>query len=98
MHAVEVIYADNLVENYVREAIRLVVKMHTTVPPGDRLSFRTGEDEIKESCSKIQNIASAFSGDFGAVTAISLCSNPEPEHQNRGFEEALRFLGAGNLN
>ena len=61
-------------DDYLAEAVRKCVKIHTQLPPGDVLVFLTGEREIKEFCVTLEahlaqrqrSHAHEPEGDFGA--------------------------------
>jgi pre-mRNA-splicing factor ATP-dependent RNA helicase DHX15/PRP43 len=53
-HPVEVFYTEEGQEDYVEAAIRAVLTIHRFEGPGDILVFLTGEEEIEDTCKKIQ--------------------------------------------
>jgi pre-mRNA-splicing factor ATP-dependent RNA helicase DHX15/PRP43 len=87
MFAVEIFYSPNPENDYVEAAVRTVCQIHESEPQGDVLVFLTGEEEIEESCRKIENqiYATGLNKEVGPVCVIPLYSSLPPEKQNQIF-------------
>jgi pre-mRNA-splicing factor ATP-dependent RNA helicase DHX15/PRP43 len=87
MFAVEVFYSPKPENDYVEAAVRTVCQIHESEPEGDVLVFLTGEEEIEESCRKIEEqiYAIGLNKDVGPVMVIPLYSSLPPDKQGRIF-------------
>ncbi|KAM3140264.1 hypothetical protein pb186bvf_007620 [Paramecium bursaria] len=54
-YPVKVYYEKQTKENYIDTVVEKCVKIHQKLPPGDILIFLTGQAEIKQCCSQIEN-------------------------------------------
>ncbi|EGC33048.1 hypothetical protein DICPUDRAFT_56694 [Dictyostelium purpureum] len=54
LHPVEIFYTEKAERDYLEAAIRTVVEIHKHEDEGDILVFLTGEEEIEDTCAKIQ--------------------------------------------
>ncbi len=90
MFPVEIIYSSAPEDDYVRAAVRVAVEIHRTEPPGDILIFLTGEEEIEDSCRKIEEQVTQFRRQCGEVVTLPLYSTLPPDRQQRVFESAPR--------
>lgn len=90
MFPVEILYSPKPENDYVEAAVRTACQIHETEPEGDVLIFLTGEEEIEESCRKIEEQihATALSKDVGPVMVIPLYSSLPPDKQNQIFCDA----------
>ncbi len=50
---VDVMFAKNPCEDYVEAAVKQVLQIHVSHPPGDILVFMTGQEDIEVTCSVI---------------------------------------------
>ncbi|CCW60625.1 unnamed protein product [Phytomonas sp. EM1] len=64
MFEVEVVYAPQLVKDYVEEAVRRVCEIHRGEPAGDVLCFLTGEAEIERAVAATQAALTRTSAGF----------------------------------
>ena len=91
-HPVDIIYMEEPEKEYVEAAIRTVLSIHLTEPPGDILLFLTGEDEIEESCKKIQIKADHYASSdpltVGPLVCVPLYSCLPAQQQQRVFDAA----------
>lgn len=99
MFPVEIIYSPEPESDYVEAAVRTATQVHLNEPAGDVLVFLTGEEEIEESCRKIEEqiYQMSHAKEVGPVSVIPLYSSLPPDKQQRIFEEppaALRPGGA----
>ncbi|EAL64818.1 DEAD/DEAH box helicase [Dictyostelium discoideum AX4] len=54
LHPVEIFYTEEAAKDYLESAVRTVIDIHTNEGTGDILVFLTGEEEIEDTCAKIQ--------------------------------------------
>lgn len=91
-YPVDIIHTKEHDTKYVEAAIRTVLSIHCTEPPGDILLFLTGEDEIEKSCKKIRIEADKYvSSDprrVGPLVCIPLYSCLPTQQQQRIFDAA----------
>eukprot|EP00276_Gloeochaete_wittrockiana_P016285 CAMPEP_0184349888 /NCGR_PEP_ID=MMETSP1089-20130417/37332_1 /TAXON_ID=38269 ORGANISM="Gloeochaete wittrockiana, Strain SAG46.84" /NCGR_SAMPLE_ID=MMETSP1089 /ASSEMBLY_ACC=CAM_ASM_000445 /LENGTH=713 /DNA_ID=CAMNT_0026682391 /DNA_START=68 /DNA_END=2209 /DNA_ORIENTATION=+ len=87
LHPVEIFYTAEPERDYLEAAIKTVMQIHVTEPPGDILLFLTGEDEIEDACKKITREAGNMV-EVGEIKAIPLYSSLPPAAQQRIFEPA----------
>ena len=98
-HPVEVFYTEEGQEDYVEAAIRAVLTIHRFEGPGDILVFLTGEEEIEDTCRKIQQETEFLLSHKDAATLIApliclpLYSSLPPQQQQRIFDPAPRTHG-----
>ena len=93
-HPVDVFYTEEGQENYVEAAIRAVLTIHRFEGPGDVLVFLTGEEEIEDTCKKIQKEVefllshAGTASSIGSLTCLPLYSSLPPQQQQRIFDSA----------
>lgn len=92
MFPVEIFYSPDAEPDYVEAAIRTAVEICREQPPGDVLLFLTGEEEIEESCRKIEEQLKPYYRAIGAVDVLPLYGSLPPERQQRVFEPPPRPL------
>lgn len=85
MFPVEIFYSPEPEADYVEAAVRTVVEICREQPPGDVLLFLTGEEEIEESCRKIEEQLKPHVRTIGAVDVLPLYGSLPPERQQRVF-------------
>lgn len=88
MFPVEIFYSSAPEDDYVLAAIRTVVEIHRTEPPGDVLLFLTGEEEIEESCRRIEEEVEQLERTCGHVITLPLYGSLPPDKQQRVFDKA----------
>jgi pre-mRNA-splicing factor ATP-dependent RNA helicase DHX15/PRP43 len=84
-HPVEIFYTAEPERDYLEAAIRTVVQIHNSEPPGDVLLFLTGEEEIESSCRALRKESSRYP-DSGELVAVPLYSSLPPLQQQKIFE------------
>ena len=89
-HPVEIFYTTEPERDYVEASIRTVLQIHNNEPEGDILLFLTGEEEIEDTCRKInleveEAIREAFAG---PLKVYPLYGTLPPNQQQRIFEPA----------
>ncbi|EMD33542.1 hypothetical protein CERSUDRAFT_76747 [Gelatoporia subvermispora B] len=93
-HGVETRYQAQPDPDYVKMAIRMVMKIHTSEPPGDVLLFLTGEEEVEEACrrikSKAQLLADQDPRGVGPLVCVPFYASMSPAEHNRIFSTAHR--------
>ena len=57
---VDKFYAKNPHEDYVEAAVKQILTIHLTFPPGDVLVFMTGQEDIEATCSVVAERAAAL--------------------------------------
>lgn len=89
-HPVEVFYTPEPEQDYVEAAIRTVLQIHASEGEGDVLLFLTGEEEIEDSCRKIQLESDEMvrEADAGPLKVYALYGSLPPHMQQRIFEPA----------
>ncbi|KAJ7448199.1 P-loop containing nucleoside triphosphate hydrolase protein [Mycena galericulata] len=87
-----VYYTQEPEPDYFEAAIRTVMMIHRAEDPGDILLFLTGEQEIEESCQKIEReAADCFDldpGSVGPLECIPLYASLSPERQRKIYGPA----------
>lgn len=89
-HPVQIFYTSEPERDYVEAAIRTVMQIHTTEAEGDILLFLTGEEEIEDTCRKINADAEQASENFavGPLKVYPLYGTLPPHQQQKIFEPA----------
>ncbi|KAG8527754.1 DEAH-box ATP-dependent RNA helicase prp43 [Bacidia gigantensis] len=89
-HAVEVFYTQQAERDYVEASIRTVLQIHAMEPEGDILLFLTGEEEIEDTCKKINLEVDEMvrETDAGPMKVYPLYGTLPPAQQQRIFEPA----------
>lgn len=85
MYPVEVFYAPEPVTDYVDAAIQTVLEICRDQPPGDVLVFLTGEEEIEESCRRLEEELKPYERHQGPVDVLPLYGSLPPDKQQRVF-------------
>ncbi|PWA83024.1 RNA helicase family protein [Artemisia annua] len=89
LHPVDIFYTQEPERDYLEAAIRTVVQIHLSEPPGDILVFLTGEEEIEDACRKItKEFGNMGDRPVGPVKVIPLYSTLPPAMQQKIFEPA----------
>jgi len=89
-YPVEIYYTSEPERDYLEAALRTALQIHTYEDPGDILLFLTGEDEIEDSCRKLQAEADNLmhsSTDVGKLRCIPLYSTLPPNLQQHIFDD-----------
>lgn len=95
MHPVEIYYSNEPEVNYVDASVRTALELCEKEPPGDVLIFLTGEDEIEEVCSRIEDGTRRREHKDGRVHVYPLYGALPPDVQQRVFDLAPRPLFPG---
>ena len=69
---VEIFHSKSPCEDYVDSAVKQVLQIHLSLPPGDILVFMTGQEDIEVTCQVIQ-------GEF--VSRIMTFAVPDSRHR-----------------
>lgn len=88
LHPVEIFYTQEPERDYLEAAIRTVVQIHVSEPPGDVLVFLTGEEEIEDACRKITKEVGNMGDSVGPVKVVPLYSTLPPAMQQKIFDAA----------
>ena len=84
-YPVEIFYTTEPERDYVEAAIRTVVQIHNSEPPGDVLMFLTGEEEVENACRALRQEAMCDSY-RGEIMVVPLYSSLPPLQQQKIFE------------
>lgn len=89
-HPVEIFYTPEPERDYVEAAIRTVLQIHATEEEGDILLFLTGEEEIEDTCRKINLEVDELirEADAGPMKVYPLYGTLPPAQQQRIFDPA----------
>lgn len=60
MYPVEIYFTPKPEREYVEAAIRTVIQIHLLEDPGDILLFLTGEQEIMDTCDRLEEEQASF--------------------------------------
>ncbi|KAF9646334.1 P-loop containing nucleoside triphosphate hydrolase protein [Thelephora ganbajun] len=89
-HPVEIFYTREPEPDYVEAAIRTVLMIHRAEDEGDILLFLTGQEEIEETCRKIDieadDLLKQDPDAVGPLVCIPLYSSLHPAQQERIFD------------
>jgi pre-mRNA-splicing factor ATP-dependent RNA helicase DHX38/PRP16 len=58
-----VLYAKSVPEDYVEAAVKQVLAIHLSYPPGDVLVFMTGQEDIEATCELLAERVGEIGGD-----------------------------------
>lgn len=67
---VETYHSKSPCEDYVDSAVKQVLQIHLSLPPGDILVFMTGQEDIEITCQVVQGMT-FFHFYFAAIVLIS---------------------------
>lgn len=95
MHPVEIYYSNEPEANYVDASVRTALELCEKEPPGDILIFLTGEDEIEEVSTRIEEGTRRREHKDGRVCVYPLYGALPPDVQQRVFEPAPMPLFRG---
>ncbi|KAL8094459.1 hypothetical protein AgCh_036114 [Apium graveolens] len=85
-HCVEIYYTRDPERNYFEAAIRTVLQIHSTEPPGDILLFLTSKEEVEEACSKLTREIGTLVDHVGPLKVVPLNSTLPPLMQQKVYE------------
>ena len=71
MYPVEIYYTPKPEREYVEAAIRTVIQIHLLEDPGDILLFLTGEQEIMDTCDRLEEEQASFPKDKQNLIVLS---------------------------
>lgn len=84
---VNVMYSKNPCEDYVDSAVKQVLKIHLSHPPGDILVFMTGQEDIEVTCALIQERLDQLD-DVLPLSVLPIYSQLPADLQAKIFEKA----------
>lgn len=89
-HPVEIFYTEEPERDYLEAAIRTVLQIHSSEPEGDILLFLTGEEEIEDTCRKINLEVDEMieESDVGPLKVYPLYGTLPPQQQQLIFGPA----------
>jgi pre-mRNA-splicing factor ATP-dependent RNA helicase DHX38/PRP16 len=76
---VETFHSKSPCEDYVDSAVKQVLQIHLSLPPGDILVFMTGQEDIEITCQVVQGWCSLF--------FIGCLTNPQPQERLSQLDE-----------
>ncbi|KAI3380849.1 hypothetical protein SNEBB_002371 [Seison nebaliae] len=85
---VEIFYTPEPENNYLDAAIKTVIQIHMCEKEGDILLFLTGQEEIDESCKRLENEVLNMGERVGELKCIPLYASLPPQQQQRIFEDS----------
>ncbi|KAI0479470.1 P-loop containing nucleoside triphosphate hydrolase protein [Xylariaceae sp. FL0804] len=90
MHPVQIFYTPEPEKDYVEGAIRTVLQIHAGEAEGDILVFLTGEEEIEDTCRKINLEVDELirETDCGPMAVYPLYGTLPPHQQQKIFDPA----------
>ena len=71
MYPVEIYFTPKPEREYVEAAIRTVIQIHLLEDPGDILLFLTGEQEIMDTCDRLEEEQASFPKDKQNLIVLS---------------------------
>ncbi|KAI9593336.1 P-loop containing nucleoside triphosphate hydrolase protein [Syncephalis fuscata] len=88
MHPVDVQYLEQPCENYLDEAVRTVMAIHTNELPGDILVFLTGRDEVDHVVARITQLTAGIPRGDLRLDAMAIYAGLPLDRQMAVFESA----------
>ncbi|CAG9462550.1 unnamed protein product [Pedinophyceae sp. YPF-701] len=85
-YPVEVLYSAAPESDYVSAALKTVMEIHLTQPPGDILLFLTGQEEIDTACETLYEQVKALGASVPELIVLPVYSALPSEMQTRIFE------------
>ena len=74
MYPVDIFFTPKPEREYVEAAIRTVIQIHLLEDPGDILLFLTGEQEIMDTCDRLEEEQASFPKDKqNLIVLAALC-------------------------
>ena len=67
---VEIFHAKSPCEDYVDSAVKQVLQIHLSLPPGDILVFMTGQEDIEITCQVVQGLFWNASSNFLLIIIV----------------------------
>eukprot|EP00871_Galdieria_phlegrea_P000908 jgi/Galph1/1818/GphlegSOOS_G488.1 len=86
VYPVEIFYTPEPERDYLEAAIRTVIQIHSNEPLGDILLFLTGEEEIEETCKRLNHDIPLLIDNPKPFITLPLYSSLPPNAQQRVFE------------
>ena len=78
---VEIFHSKSPCEDYVDSAVKQVLQIHLSLPPGDILVFMTGQEDIEVTCQVVQGWAThpfMIHGTHPSLERLSQLDDPAP--------------------
>ncbi|KAI9350480.1 P-loop containing nucleoside triphosphate hydrolase protein [Zopfochytrium polystomum] len=85
---VEIMFSKNPCEDYVDSAVKQVLTIHLSHPPGDILVFMTGQEDIEVTCQVINGLAESHNDDVAPLSVLPIYSQLPADLQAKIFERA----------
>ena len=75
---VEIFHSKSPCEDYVDSAVKQVLQIHLSLPPGDILVFMTGQEDIEITCQVVQGLFRIF----GRLRIIDCLTSDQRDSRN----------------
>jgi pre-mRNA-splicing factor ATP-dependent RNA helicase DHX38/PRP16 len=85
---VQVFHSQVPADDYVESAVKQVMKIHLTMPPGDVLVFMTGQEDIIATCEVLSERITAIGDGVSPLMVLPMYSQLPSDLQARIFEPA----------
>jgi pre-mRNA-splicing factor ATP-dependent RNA helicase DHX38/PRP16 len=85
---VQVFHSQVPADDYVEAAVKQVMKIHLTMPPGDVLVFMTGQEDIIATCEVLSERITAIGDGVSPLMVLPMYSQLPSDLQARIFEPA----------
>jgi len=88
MYPVDIMYLEEPCQNYLLKAYETVLEIHTKMEPGDILVFLTGQEDVLELVSRIDDYSGTLTGNAYKIMGVPLYAGLPQEQQKMIFEKA----------
>ncbi|KAF6030406.1 DHX35 [Bugula neritina] len=84
---VDIHYLVDPCQNYVKETVNTILKIHKTEPPGDILAFLTGADEIEFALTELIEATRDMSSKYQKMKVLPMHASLPAGHQLKVFQK-----------
>ena len=85
---VEVLYSKTPIEDYLDGAVKQIITVHLSFPPGDILVFMTGQEDIEACCVEVADRLDKLGGEIPPISILPLYSQLPADLQTKIFQPA----------
>ena len=82
---VETLYSKTPVEDYLDGAVKQIITVHLSFPPGDILVFMTGQEDIEACCVEVADRLEKLGGEIPPISILPLYSQLPADLQTKIF-------------
>ena len=82
---VEVLYSKTPIEDYLDGAVKQIVTVHLSFPPGDILVFMNGQEDIEACCVEVADRLEKLGGEIPPISILPLYSQLPADLQTKIF-------------